>query len=30
MIAVFNQGCALMGEEAHIDGDGSDLVEVWL
>ncbi|NTH51602.1 hypothetical protein G6L09_11535 [Agrobacterium rhizogenes] len=30
MIAVFNQGCALTGEEAHIDGDGSDLIEVWL
>lgn len=30
MIALFNQGCALAGEEAHIEGDGSDLVEVWL
>ncbi|AIC28069.1 hypothetical protein IE4803_CH02944 [Rhizobium etli bv. phaseoli str. IE4803] len=30
MIALFNQGCALAGEETHIDGDGSDLIEVWL
>jgi hypothetical protein len=30
MIAVFNQGCALAGEEAYSEGDGSDLIEVWL
>ncbi|MGO7821198.1 hypothetical protein ACC684_28520 [Rhizobium ruizarguesonis] len=30
MIALFNQSCALAGEEAHINGDGSDLIEVWL
>ncbi|MGI2036323.1 DUF6932 family protein [Rhizobium panacihumi] len=28
MIAVFNEGCRLTWEEARIDGDGSDLVEV--
>ncbi|NTI16102.1 hypothetical protein G6L29_10690 [Agrobacterium rhizogenes] len=29
MIALFNKGCALAGEDVYIGGDGSDLVEVW-
>ena len=30
MIALFNDACEQAGEEVRIDGDGSDLVEVWL